>query len=169
MGSARRFAAFVIFAVVALAAGYAGWRVCRLTVPEQCYACRRAVHPHTRTIALANGKPQVFCCPACALSEQAQKGRPVRVTELTAFLTGARLSPNEAYVVRASDVNMCARQDRLLDADQRVADLSYDRCMPSLLAFAHAVEAIQFSREHGGTVLPFREVQSTAVKKPVRL
>ena len=164
MGRARQFAIFAIVAVVALATGYAGWRAYQRTQPEQCYACQRAIHAHSRTVALTKGGSRLFCCPACALSEQRQEGEAVRVTELTAFLSGAKLSPNDAWVVKGSDVNMCAQAHEVIDADKRPADVQYDRCAPSLLAFAQEREAIQFSREHGGTVLPFREVAASYAK-----
>jgi hypothetical protein len=168
MGRTRRFAIFVIVAIVALAVVYAGWRVYRRAQPEQCFACQRSIHVHSRTVATARGSSRLFCCPACALSEQRQEGRPVRVTELTAFLTGSSLSPSDAYVVRGSDVNMCLETHKLIDTsrtpDRRPADLDYDRCAPSLLAFAQEREAIQFSQEHGGTVLPFREVAAAFAK-----
>ena len=164
MGRAFQFATFAIVAVVALSGGYAGWRVYRGAQPEQCYACQRPIHVHSRTIAFAKGGSRLFCCPACALSEQKQEGGPVRVTELTAFLTGVRLSPNDAYVVRGSDVNMCVRIRKLIDADKRPAELDYDRCAPSLLTFAQVREATQFSQEHGGTILPFREVAAAFPK-----
>jgi nitrous oxide reductase accessory protein NosL len=44
----------------------------------------------------------------------------------------------------------------MIDAT-RPADVQYDRCSPSLLAFAQRIEAVQFVREHGGQVLPFKE------------
>jgi hypothetical protein len=88
----------------------------------------------------------------------------VRVTELTAFLTGAKLSPNDAYVVKGSDVNMCAHAHELIDADKRPSEMLYDRCSPSLIAFAQEKEAIEFSREHGGTVHAFREVAAAFAK-----
>lgn len=158
MGRARQIAVIGIIAVVALAVGYAGWRVYRQAQPEQCFACQRPIHAHSRTVAFAKGSSRLFCCPACALSEHEQEGKPVRVTELTEFLTGAKLCPNDAYVVKGSDVNMCSQAHELIDADKRPAGMHYDRCAPSLLAFARESEATQFSREHGGTVLPFREV-----------
>ena len=164
MGRARQFAVFAIVAVVFLAAGYAGWRVYQRTQPEQCYACQRPIHAHSRTVATDKGGTRLFCCPACALSEQRQEGKTVRVRELTAFLSGAKLSPDDAYVVKGSDVNMCAQAHEMIDADKRPADVHYDRCAPSLLAFAKEGEAIQFAREHGGTVLPFREVAASYAK-----
>ena len=164
MGRVRRFALFAIVAVLALAVGYAGWGAYLRTQPEQCYACQRPIHAHSRTVASAKGSSRLFCCPACALSEQRQEGKAVRVTELTAFLSGAKLSPNDAYVVKGSDVNMCAQAHEMIDADKRPAEVHYDRCAPSLLAFAQEREAIQFSREHGGTVHPFREVAASYAK-----
>ena len=164
MGRARQFALFAIVAVVSLAVGYGGWRVYQRTQPEQCYACQRLIHAHSRTVATDKGKSRLFCCPACALSEQKQEGAAVRVTELTAFLSGAKLSPGSAYVVKGSDVNMCAQAHEMIDADKRPADVHYDRCAPSILAFAQESEAIHFSREHGGTVLPFREVAASYAK-----
>jgi hypothetical protein len=163
MGLARQFAVIAIVAVVALA-GYVGWRAYQRTQPEQCYACQRLIHSHSRTVATDKGRSRLFCCPACALSEQRQEGAAVRVTELTAFLSGAKLSPDNAYVVKGSDINMCAQAHEMVDADKRPADVHYDRCAPSLLAFAQEREAIQFSREHGGTVLPFREVAASYAK-----
>jgi hypothetical protein len=152
----------VVLAVVAVAVGL-GYTVVTAYLhsqPEQCYACQRAVHAHMRTVALLKGKPRVFCCPACALSEHEQEGRPIQITELTSFLTGAKLSPAGAFLVKGSDVNMCARTQELIGADKRPADLQFDRCSPSLLAFEHRPDAEQFAREHGGQVLPFSEIAS---------
>ena len=164
MSNGRRLGLLWLVAVFALAAGYGGWRAYQGTQPEQCYACQRPIHAHSRTVASDKGGPRLFCCPACALSEQRQEGKAVRVTELTAFLSGAKLSADDAYVVKGSDVNMCAQAHEMIDADKRPADVHYDRCAPSLLAFAKEREAIQFAREHGGTVLPFREVAASYAK-----
>ena len=164
MGRARRIAVIGIIAVVALAVAYGGWRGYRQAQPEECYACQRAIHAHSRTVAFAKGKPRLFCCPACALTEHEQEGKPVRITELTSFLTGTRLSPEDAYIVKGSDVNMCAQSHELIDADKRPAGVQYDRCAPSMLAFARENEAVRFSREHGGTVHPFREIAAAYAK-----
>jgi hypothetical protein len=150
----------VIFTVLAL--GYAGWSALR--PPDGCYACRRAIHEHARTVALVNGHSRQFCCPACALSQHEQAGKPVAITRLTSYLTGKPLLPVEAYLVRGSSVNMCARTQEIIDAEKRPADLRYDRCAPSLIAFARQDEAAAFAREHGGEVLSFREVAAAFAK-----
>jgi len=143
--------------VIAMALGYAGWRL-RLSSGETCYACNRLVHSHSKTVALANGRSRLFCCPACALSQREQAGKAINITRLTAFLTGEPLSPDHAYLVEGSDVNTCATKRTMLETDKQHAELQYDRCSPSMLAFARRDEAAQFAREHGGRVASFREI-----------
>ncbi len=152
-----RVAALVPAAIIALGLAYTGVKTYRHSQPEQCFACSRPIHAHARTVAVTNGHARLFCCPACALSEQHQEGKPIRVSELTSYLTGAKLSPDDAYLVKGSDVNMCTHVHEPMNSDKRTADILYDRCSPSLLAFAKRSEAVQFSREHGGKVLPFQE------------
>jgi hypothetical protein len=118
------------------------------------------IHAHSRTVGTVNGRARTFCCPACALSEHEQEGKPIRITQLTAFLTGEKLSPPDAFIVKGSDVNMCAQTRELVDDQKRPADLHYDRCSPSMLAFKQKSEAVEFVREHGGAVLPFSEIAS---------
>jgi len=156
--TSKRWLGVLAVVAVAIGIGYAAFNTYHSSQTEQCYACQRAVHAHSRTVAIFRGKARTFCCPACALSEHEQEGKPVRVTDLSAFPSGARLSPNDAFIVRGSDVNMCVRTRELMDADKRPADLHYDRCSPSLIAFAKRSEAMQFVREHGGEVLSFSEV-----------
>ena len=148
-----------VVAVIAIATGlgFLGVSAYRSTQAEQCFACQRPIHAHSRTVAIVRGHSQLFCCPACALSEERQEGKPVEVKELTAFLTGEKISPDTAYVVRGSAVNMCARTQEILEQDKRAADLRYDRCAPSLLAFKGKDEATEFSRKHGGAVVSFSE------------
>jgi hypothetical protein len=151
-------------ALVVLALTYAGWTTLARADADQCYACRRPIHAHAKTVALADGRSRLFCCPACALSEHQQSGKPIEITQLTAFLTGTALSPDSAYVVKGSDVNMCERPKNLIDANKRSADLHYDRCAPSLIAFSQRDEAVRFTREHGGQVMPFGQAAAALAK-----
>jgi NosL len=61
-------------------------------------------------------------------------------------------------------VNMCERTQGMIQEDKRPADLYYDRCAPSLIAFAQRSEARDFAREHGGEVLAFKEAAAAFVK-----
>ena len=157
------FGAFVGVLVLAIL-GYAGWRTFGYSNADECYACKRPIHAHSKTMAIANGHARLFCCPACALSQHEQAGKPIQVTRLTSFLNGKALAPEDAYVVKGSNVNMCERTQELIDEDKRPVDLRYDRCAPSLIAFAQRGEALEFAREHGGEVMPFKEAAAAFVQ-----
>lgn len=156
----RGFVGFLMLAML----GYAGWRTFSYSSADECYACKRPIHAHSRTVAVANGHARLFCCPACALSQHEQAGEPIHVTQLTSFLDGKTLAPENAYVVKGSTVSMCERAQELIQQDKRNADLRYDRCAPSLIAFAGRGEAVEFAREHGGEVVPFKEAAAAFVK-----
>lgn len=164
MTPTRRAGGMAVLVIALLGLAYTGAQIYRRSQPEECHACNRPIHAHSRTVALVGGRPKPFCCPACALTERRQEGRPLPVTELTAYLNGSTLAPDHAYVVQGSDVNMCAHTQELIVAEKRAADLHYDRCAPSLLAFAERSEAVRFAREHGGTVLLFTEAAASLGK-----
>jgi hypothetical protein len=108
---------------------------------------------------MVGGRSEVFCCPSCAMSQRDQTGKPVTVTQLTDYNTGARLAPAAAWIVRASDVNPCIQhQHAIVNADKRVAAVEFDRCAPSLLAFARREDAAAFAARHSGQVLRFNEL-----------
>jgi hypothetical protein len=158
--SGRNAIGILVAIAITLGLGYIAWSAYGTSHSEQCYACQRPLHAHMRTVALVNGHPKVFCCPACALSEHEQEGKPIRVTELTDFLTGGKLAPDQAFIVKGSDVNMCATTHEMMGPDKHPAHVEYDRCSPSLLAFGQRSDALQFTREHGGQVQPFSEIAS---------
>lgn len=158
MAKEWRFVMFAAVGAVLLALVYIGATAYRGGLGEQCTACRRPLHAHSRTAAFVDGRSGLFCCPACALTARQQHGKPVRITELTAYLTGSRLAPEAAYMVQGSDVNLCARSHELIGEHKRAAGKHFDRCAPSLLAFADRSEAVRFAGEHGGKVLPFERV-----------
>lgn len=160
----RVWLAGLVCILAVLALGYTAWKSFAHADADQCYACQRPIHAHTKTVAFIDGRSRLFCCPACALSQHQQMGKPISITRLTSFLTGKALSPGGAYVVRASDVNMCERTKELVDSDKQAADLHYDRCAPSLIAFAERSDAVQFAREHGGEVMPFSQAAAALAK-----
>jgi hypothetical protein len=149
--------------LVTLALAYVGWATLRPRA-EECYACIRPIHAHSKTVAVVDGHARLFCCPACALSQHQQMGKPIKITQVTSFLTGKAISPDGAYVVQGSNVNMCETKHEVIDADKRPADLRYDRCAPSLIAFAQRDEAVAFAREHGGQVKSLRELTAAVAK-----
>lgn len=151
--------AFLLAALLGL--GYAGWRTWRASEAQVCQACSRPIHSHTRTVGLVGNHRELFCCPACALTTHDQSGRAVRIVELTDYETNSALAPSQAYLVRGSDVNMCAQRHGPVDPDKQPTAVHFDRCSPSLLAFARQDAAARFAKAHGGDVLSFSDLAAT--------
>ena len=143
---------------VAIAVGYAGWTIYRENRTEFCEFSGRPIHPQTKTVVLMDGEKKTLCCPACVLTARAQTGKTIQFIELTDFETGKTLAPEDAYVVRGSRVNLCVTQHMLMEETKQAAPMDFDRCMPSLVAFARREAADHFLQENGGTLISFQEL-----------
>lgn len=151
----------LIFAVLVVGGlSYSAWRYVAERDSHSCKACFRPVHAHSQAVALVDGKRGSYCCPACALSEHYQSGKPVEVIELTDHLSGRKVQPSGVFVVRNSRVNPCLQHQPALTPDKQPVHSHYDRCSPSILVFASSTIAEGFSQEHGGQVLPFADLAS---------
>jgi hypothetical protein len=128
-----------------------------------CEQCGRAeCRNMTFHIRLASGKEVGTCCPRCGLHYLAQQ--PAAVAELAVhdFDSAERLEAERAYYVEGSDVTPCSATPSATPRDERGCCLKpvYDRCLPSLIAFHSRPRAESFSREHGGEVRTFQELQA---------
>lgn len=144
--------------LVIAGAGYMGYQFVEYKESGYCAACQRTIHDHTRTVAVTSGKRLNYCCPSCALTEHKQVGTTVDVVQLTDFETGARLRPEQAVIVKGSSVNSCQHGPPGLSADKQPLHVHFDRCSPSVLAFAGRRRADEFAAKHGGRVAPFAEL-----------
>ena len=73
-----------IVAILALSVlGYSAWNFVKERSAQSCKACTRPVHSHMKTVAVLDGKREVYCCPACALSEHQQSGKQVQAVSYT--------------------------------------------------------------------------------------
>ncbi len=140
--------------------GYAGWRMWNPSRVTACQACGRAVHANMRTIAFIGGKREVFCCPTCALSAGTQMHEPVRFAELADYDAGHVLRPADAYAVEGSDLIPCIHSHEMLNRDGQPVPMEFDRCSPSIIAFAKRASAEHFATEHGGQVATFLQIVS---------
>jgi hypothetical protein len=149
-------AALVVLVLAGI--GYTGYQFVEHKESGYCSACQRTIHDHTRTVAVTGGKRLNYCCPSCALTEHRQAGVTVEVVQLTDFETGARLRPEQAVIVKGSSVNSCQHGPPGLSADKQPLHVHFDRCSPSVLAFAGSQRAEAFAARHGGRVTPFSEM-----------
>jgi hypothetical protein len=114
------------------------------------------------TIALANGGSVETCCPRCALRYIAEKRPAVTTIAVRGFADARTLDARKAFYVEGSDAHPCATRERAPAVDDRGCCLKavYDRCEPSLVAFASVEQAASFARDHGGFVRAFDELKS---------
>ena len=66
--------------------------------------------------------------------------------------------PENAFAVEGSDVVPCVRDHQMLGPNRQPVPMEYDRCSPSIIAFASEAAAERFVREHGGKLTTFREL-----------
>jgi hypothetical protein len=148
-----------LWVVLVAVMGVSGtWLAMRLLLArdqgEYCMACKRPVHLVTKTVAIAGGRKEIYCCPMCALSDGKQRHIPVKVVTLTDYDWAHAINADTAFIVRGSDVNPCLQHaPRPFGDDQRPMALAYDRCTPSIIAFAKKADAEQFARAHGGQTM----------------
>ncbi len=120
-----------------------------------CPSCgRRECRNLTVEIRLEDGSEVRTCCPRCALHYLADRRPAVASLTVRDFDTAGRIDAARAIYVEGSDVAPCAATAGPPPRDPQgcCTKTVYDRCLPSVLAFASRAEAESFARDHGGTV-----------------
>lgn len=159
MSVSRSYSGLAVLLALTVGLAYVGWTMLGSGKAETCHACGRPAHDQALTVGLDDGRQETYCCLACALTHHQQSGETVEIVELRDYETGGRVSPEEAFVVRESDVNVCMLHPMLADREGSSSTMDFDRCTPSMLAFATRERAQEFQHRHGGILLPFSEVR----------
>lgn len=150
--------------LAALAAG--GYWLLRRTAPETCRICQRQIHAQARAVLEQAGKREPVCCARCALTLGQQRGERVRLVEVTDYNSGQPLAPEAAYFVEGSRIVLCEKHEPLLDQTKHPYPRVFDRCEPSLYAFARREDAEAFAARQGGTVLRLPEILQEVERRP---
>lgn len=116
-----------------------------------CPVCRRPIHQSTSYyVTLGSGDTVELCCPRCGLRFQ-QSGGDVRSVEVTDYDTGKRLDPKAAVYVEGSSVHPCCTQEEIMkDRAGSEYERTWDRCLPSVIAFGSRDAAERFRSRFGG-------------------
>jgi nitrous oxide reductase accessory protein NosL len=141
-------------AAAALAAMPGCDRVDRWLHPGICPLCGRPIHPAMAAeVQFANEAPERVCCLRCALTYAAQTGKSVKVRSVTDHASGRPLDPKDAFYVVGSDVAPCAAPPVEASESRREVEMQhFDRCRPSVVAFASAADAERFRAQAGGEI-----------------
>ena len=124
-----------------------------------CDACHRTMRDETHyQIAHTDGTLSELCCPRCGLRHQATL-TDVAKSEVADYHTGRMFAAKEAFFVEGSDVHACDHH-QLVQEDRSGSQyaLTWDRCLPSLVAFVSEEQARKFREDHGGQLRHYDEL-----------
>lgn len=131
--------------------------------PEQedvCAVCLRPTHKVTSYfVTLEGGETVELCCPRCGLRFE-QEGGEVASVKVTDYGTGELLDPGDATFVEGSAVHVCCGEEALLrDREGSEYERTWDRCLPSVIAFGSRAKAEDFRARSGGRILQLDELR----------
>ena len=129
-----------------------------------CDVCKRLIHTETSfKIARSDGSVQSTCCPRCGLAAVTQNGG--RALEAVDFTSKTRIGAAEAIYLEGSDIMECCTGTGFRADQGAFQQMEYDRCMPSLLAFARREDAEMVQQKHGGQIISFEEARQSVVRQ----
>ena len=139
-----------------------------LACPSAQPSCRQCGRDECKNLAfsvVSPGHVERTCCPRCGLRYLREARPEVTRLEVRSFADGTTLDARRAYYVEDSDVHPCSHPAGATPpVDERGCCLKavYDRCEPSLVAFATREAAEAFSGEHGGFVRTWSDIEVPA-------
>lgn len=151
MNSRTVFAALMGLGLVGTVA-VGAWYVLHEHPPAFCDISGRPIHATMHTVVKVNGKTRHACCARCALILASQTDQQIEIQEVTDYVTARRLPAADAYYVDGSQVEVCSAPRLRVDESRTPYVRLFDRCSPSLLAFARENEARDFIAHYGGSL-----------------
>lgn len=155
------FAAVVALALIGTLA-FGAWYVLYEKPPAFCELSGRPIHSNMLTRVRVDGEQLYTCCPRCPLHLATQAHKKIELLEVTDYRTARQLAAREAYYVDGSEIEVCSTPRMKLDESRTAYLRLFDRCGPSLLAFADKDEALEFITQYGGTLRRLDEVMAQA-------
>ena len=143
-------------AIVVLAGA---WYLTFRRPPEYCQLSGRLIHPHMLTTVRVDGKKLYACCARCALTYALQTGKHVEIVSVTDYVSGRKIDAGKAYFVNGSRIAPCSSPALQREEGGTPSVRMFDRCSPSLIAFARQDQARAFMGENGGTLTTLNELQ----------
>lgn len=125
-----------------------------------CSICNRPILDATTcTVTLVKGDVVPLCCPRCTMRFE-QDRDDVKSTEVSDFYSGEKLPITGAVYVEGSQVHPCCDHKGVqMDRSGAQYEMTWDRCLPSLIAFKSPEDASEFSLMYGGKVRTFGDLK----------
>jgi hypothetical protein len=150
-----------IIALILIAAASAGFWLYRCgdllggSEPTQCELCARPI-PKATAFGVAREAHLLWCCcPRCGLSLVAPGKDGTSGAQATDYETGRIVPADQAIYVRGADLAPCCSPNIVVTDSKVHLEKCFDRCYPSVIAFARPESALAFVKQHGGEMLKF--------------
>jgi hypothetical protein len=129
-----------------------------------CSVCQRPLHPSQMFIVVSEiGRERRACCPRCGLRFAIESGqKPFQATD---FSNGKRIAAETAFYLEGSDLMQCCASATMRSDSGRICEAHYDRCLPSLAAFANLPNARAYQHEHGGRLINLAEARTSVARQ----
>jgi len=101
--------------------------------------------------------------PRCGLAAIMQNGG--RALDAVDFSSKKRIVAAEAIYLEGSDIMECCTDAGFRANEGSYQKMEYDRCMPSLLAFARRVDAEMVQQKDGGQIISFEEARQSVMRQ----
>lgn len=156
IGMMKRFAPILLVTMIA-AGGLLYWKT---SYPAHCQVCDRAgCKALTFGLKKRWGIQVRTCCPRCGF-HYGKSHQGTQITYATDFTTGEKIDAGSAVYVEGSSVHFCEEPQAIRDEIRGTsAYLKFDRCLPSVIAFAKKEDAQAFKKSNGGTLLTFNDLK----------
>lgn len=155
----KRVLLFLTALAAILAVGWMSSRWMTSRQPEICQICSRQIPQQTEFRMVKNdGGSLDACCPRCAMHYLVDHPDAIRQAWATDYYSREKIAAESAYYDEGGDVQYCtAHAQPFQRAPEGVEVRTYDRCLPTLVAFRTRQEADTYRQQHGGRVLTFTE------------
>jgi hypothetical protein len=151
----------MVFAVALVMFALGGaWYLTHERRPEYCQLSGRMIQPHMLAVVRVKGKKFYTCCARCALTYQEQTGDHAEILEVTDFASGWLIDARKAWFVDGSRVEPCCPPAISREDGHTPYVRLFDRCSPSLVAFASQHQAKAFIEKNGGALTTLNEIES---------
>lgn len=151
----RQIIAGIIIATLAATATYYYWR----QEPDICQICRRPMHDATSFfVTLEDGQEVELCCPRCGMRFMAGR-EDVESSVVADYLSEERIPASKAFYVVGSSVHpFCSEAEILHDRSGIEYERTWDRCLPSVIAFRTREDAREFQAQYGGEIAQYDQL-----------
>jgi DNA-directed RNA polymerase subunit RPC12/RpoP len=129
-----------------------------------CSICQRPLHPAQVFFVVSEKKGERrACCPRCGLRFVIESnGKPSKATD---FSNGKLIDADAAIYLEGSDLMQCCASATMRADSGMICEMHYDRCLPSLVAFANLENARVYQQEYGGRLIDLAQARTSVARQ----